>query len=99
MKHSKTTQKLENKLKKAIEQLEALANEDLEGFISISFTVKYDHFPNSLLVHCSFNDEDSLLNAKNSELKFQKKLHQLLFKQGILLKNSAHNLAFIKVEA
>ncbi|XPF95203.1 hypothetical protein ACM9HF_04085 [Colwellia sp. RE-S-Sl-9] len=95
MKHSKTTKKLQNKLDSTIEKLKVLLQEELIGFSDINFTVKFDNFPNSLLIHCVFDNEENLSTAKAIESTYQKKLHQLLFKQGILLKNSSHNLAFI----
>ncbi|WP_077342744.1 hypothetical protein [Pseudocolwellia agarivorans] len=98
MKHSKTTQKLQNKLDTTIEKLTTLLQEELTGFTHVSFTVKFDNFPNSLLVHCTFDNDVNLSAAKTIESTYQKKLHQLLFKQGILLKNSSHNLAFIQTK-
>lgn len=96
MKHSKTTLKLENKLITAIEKIKHLSNEEFNGFVDIDFTVRFDHFPNSLLVHCYFDNSANLAIAKEKESTYQKKLHQLLLKQGIVLKNSCHNLAFIQ---
>lgn len=98
MKHSKTTKKLQNKLEFSIEKLKTLLQEELTGYTDISFTVKFDNFPNSLLVHCIFDNDVNLSAAKTIESTYQKKLHQLLFKQGIVLKNSSHNLAFIQAE-
>ncbi|MEO9509424.1 MAG: hypothetical protein ABJG28_09565 [Nonlabens ulvanivorans] len=96
MKHSKTTQKLENRLLSTIKKIEALLSQEFTHFKEISYTVQYDNFPNSLLVHCSFDNEIDLAQVKTHEVNYQKKLHQLLFKQGIVLKNSNHNLAFIQ---
>ncbi|WP_076418697.1 hypothetical protein [Colwellia sp. UCD-KL20] len=98
MKHSKTTQKLQKNLDATIEKLTTLLQAELTGFIHVSFTVKFDNFPNSLLVHCTFDNEINLNAAKTLESSYQRKLHQLLFKQGILLKNSSHNLAFIQTK-
>ncbi|MDO7084417.1 hypothetical protein WNY51_02255 [Pseudocolwellia sp. AS88] len=94
IKHSQTTQKLENRLIATIEKVKSLS-EELTGFVNVNYTVKYDNFPNSLLVHCTFDTETNLAQAKVEEVNYQKNLHKLLFKQGIVLKNSSHNLVFI----
>ncbi|WP_426356975.1 hypothetical protein ACPUVO_10800 [Pseudocolwellia sp. HL-MZ19] len=96
MKHSKTTQKLENRLIATIEKMKILLAEELAGFVDINYVVKYDNFPNSLLMHCTFDKDTNLVQAKSQEVTYQKKLHRLLFKQGIVLKNSSHNLVFIQ---
>ena len=94
MKLSKTTKKLNTKLLSAIQKLKEQAERELVGLVNITHTVEFDHFPGSLLVTCHFKNELELAVAKELEKSFQKKLHALLFKQGILLKNPSHNLRF-----
>lgn len=96
MKHSKTTKKLSNKLHIVVEQIKTLSSEDFTGFTDISLTVKFDYFPGSILIICHFKDDESLAAAKGQESAYQKKLHKLLFKQGIVLKQPSQNLAFTK---
>lgn len=98
MKFSKTNQKLKTKLLACLKILEGKAAQEFSGFISLSHTVQFDYFPGSLLVTCYFQAEE-LAQAKVKEAKYQKSLHQLLFKQGILLKNPRVNLRFCLSEA
>jgi hypothetical protein len=94
MKMSKTTKKLNDRLLLVLEKLTLQAKEELEGLTSVSHTVKFDLFPGSLLVNCIFETQGYLDKAKPSEKQYQKKLNNMLLKQGILLKAPMHNLKF-----
>ena len=94
MKMSKTTKKLNDRLLLVLEKLTLQAKEEFEGLASVSHTVQFDLFPGSLLVKCTFNTQDLLDKAKLSEKQYQKKLNNMLLKQGILLKTPIHNLKF-----
>ncbi len=94
MKMSKTTKKLNDRLLLVIEKIRLQAKEELEGLSDVSHSVKFDLFPGSLLVSFSFETHDFLDKAKSSEKQYQKKLHNLLMKQGILLKEPKLNLIF-----
>jgi len=94
MKMSKTTKKLNDRLVLVLKKLTLQAKEELEGLTSVSHTVKFDLFPGSLLVNFAFETPDLLDKAKPSEKPYQKKLNNMLLKQGILLKESKHNLKF-----
>lgn len=98
MKHSKTTKKLSNKLNIVLAQIKTLLSEEFPNFTDVSLTVKFDYFPGSILLTCHFKDDESLTAAKAQESAYQKKLHKLLFKQGIVLKQPTQNLAFTKNE-
>lgn len=94
MKMSKTIKKLNDRMELAIKKIAAQANEDFAGFDSLEHTVQFDLFPGSLLVSCYFKSHDDLDKAMSSEKAYQKKLHNLLMKQGILLKEPKQNLKF-----
>ncbi|MGK0444180.1 MAG: hypothetical protein ACJA1U_001110 [Bermanella sp.] len=94
MKMSKTIKKLNDRLVIAVEKLAVQASEEFEGFVKLEHTVKFDLFPGSLLVSCYFETHDHLDKAMSSEKSYQKKLHNMLMKQGILLKEPTHNLKF-----
>lgn len=90
---SKICQRLNVKLLAVLEQV----NEEgklVNGYSHLTHTVQFDLFPSSLLVLCHFNDEQQLREAQGShvELKLQKKLHKLLLKKGIVLKDPKMNL-------
>ncbi len=94
MKMSKTTKKLNDRLILVLKNLTVQAKEELVGLDSVSHTVQFDLFPGSLLVKCTFDTQDLLDKAKPSEKQYQKKLNNMLLKQGILLKAPMHNLKF-----
>ena len=94
MKMSKTTKKLNDRLLLVLEKLTLQAKEELEGLASVSHTVQFDLFPGSLLVNCVFETQALLDTAKPSEQLYQKKLNNMLLKQGILLKEPKRNLKF-----
>jgi len=94
MKLSKVTKKLNNKLLNTLQTLQSQVSQQLNGFVKLEHTVQFDLFPSSLLVTCYFENDSLLAQAKASERLFQKQLHKLLFKQGILLKDPSHNLNF-----
>lgn len=95
MKHSKTTLKLQNKLAITEAYLTQIAKQELKGLINIMVSVKFDNFPNSLMVHCYFTHEQHVNEAKLHETRYQKLLHKQLLQKGIVLKNSKYNLAFV----
>ena len=96
MKMSKICQRLNVKLLAGLKQLDEEAKL-ITGYKDLSHTVQFDLFPSSLIVHCHFENEEQLLDAKNShvESKLQKRLHKLLMKKGIVLKDPKLNL-FLK---
>ena len=99
MKMSKTTKKLNDRLLLVLEKLTLQAKEELAGLASVSHTVQFDLFPGSLLVNCAFDTQALLDIAKPFEKQYQKKLNNMLLKQGILLKEPKRNLKFgVKVD-
>ncbi len=90
---SKICQRLNEKLLTVLAQI----NEEgklVDGYSHLSHTVQFDCFPGSLLVLCHFNESQQLKVAQDSHIenKLQKKLHKLLLKKGIILKNPKMNL-------
>jgi hypothetical protein len=96
MKMSKITQRLNQKLLVALDQVNEEAKL-VDGFSHLSHTVQFDLFPGSLLVHCHFNETQQLLVAQGShvETKLQKQLSKLLLKKGIVLKDPKMNLKLL----
>ena len=98
MKISKTIRKLNDKLAASIQTINALASEELEGFVKLDHSIQFDLFPGSLLVSCYFESHDHLDKAMKFEKKYQKKLSILLLKHGIKLKDAKQNLKFYVLE-
>lgn len=95
MKMSKTIKKLNDRLETCVETLAQELNTELDGIHDIGHTIQFDLFPGSLLVTVEFETHDFLDKARSSEKRFQKRLHNLLLKQGILLKTPQNNLTFL----
>ncbi|KJZ15214.1 hypothetical protein TW85_06420 [Marinomonas sp. S3726] len=103
MKHSKVTQKLNQKVIAAVDVVEAQLfaavgadsiEDKTKGFLGIVYDVNFSNFPASLDVRCYFEDDTALASMKEQESLFQKKLHQQLFKRAIILKDARNNLHF-----
>ncbi len=93
MKMSKICQRLNDKLLAALTIIDEEAKL-VEGYSHLSHTVQFDCFPGSLLVQCHFDEDQQVRAAKGChvETKLQKRLHKLLLKKGILLKEPKKNL-------
>ena len=93
MKMSKICHRLNNKLLAVLVQINEEAKQ-VDGFSHLSHSVQFDCFPASLLVYCHFSEAQQLRVAQSShaETKLQKKLHKLLFKKGVVLKDPKMNL-------
>jgi len=90
---SKICHRLNKNLLAVLAQISEEAKQ-VDGFSHLSHTVQFDCFPASLLVHCHFSGAQQLRVAQSNhaETKLQKKLHKLLLKKGIVLKNPKMNL-------
>lgn len=99
MKMSKTIKKLNDRLQTALRTLSDEAKQEFEGVEGVSHTIQFDLFPGSLLVTVRFQSHDLLDKARSSEKRYQKRLHNMLMKQGILLKQPKQNLKFGLIEA
>ncbi len=95
MKQSKTVKKLDAKVIQTSETLSELLTSEFSSFKSLSYTVEFDLFPSSLLFSCIFDNNIDFNQIKSEEKTYQKKLHKLLLKKGIVLKKPTQNLRFI----
>lgn len=95
MKISKTIKKLNDRLVGCIDTLSNELKAELDGIHHVEHSIQFDLFPGSLLVSVEFQSHDYLDKALSSQKRFQKRLHNLLLKQGILLKTPQNNLAFL----
>jgi hypothetical protein len=95
MKQSKTVKKLAAKVVQVSEAMQDLLTTEFSSFESLSYTVEFDLFPSSLIFSCVFKDTTEFERIKKEEKTYQKNLHKLLFKKGIVLKTPTLNLRFI----
>lgn len=97
MKLTKTCRKLNGYTAKAVAMVEQLAKAEIAGFISLSYTASFNHFPASLRVKCLFTDDQALQQAKMSgaEKLLQKWVHNQMFKVGFVLKDARQNVILV----
>lgn len=99
MKQSKTVKKLVTKVVQVSEIMNELLAIEFSSFESLSHTVEFDLFPGSLLFTCLFEKPTDFKAIKAEEKTYQNKLHKLLLKKGIVLKQPSQNLRFITEES
>lgn len=101
MKLTKTTQKLENNICKALTIVCEDKLHEVEGFCWLTHRVNYTDFPGSLVVTCVFDTEESIEKMKQAQLddSFKKSIQKQLLKIGVTLKNMNRNIHFDSEEA
>ncbi len=94
MKLTKTCRIIDGYIQKAVAVVEEQAKAEIEGFVSLSYTASFNHFPASLRVICLFTDDNALATAKTSgaEQLLQKWVHKQMFKVGFVLKDARNNV-------
>ena len=93
--NSKTTDKLNNNVRKALAQanIKALL---IEGFERFSYTVEWQNFPNSLKVNCHFPSPEALkvISSEENKVVMIKVIQSSFLKQGIKFKDVRANVLF-----
>ncbi len=101
MKLSKTNQKLDNNLCKALTVACESSLGNIVGFSWLTHRVNYTNFPGSLVVTCVFNtDEDieTMLALKQDEI-LRATIQKQLLKVGIVVKNIKQCVRFDSEQA
>lgn len=93
---NKTVKKLDNNVVQALTKVCDFAKANIDGFVWLTHTADYSNFPNSLVVTCVFDTQQSLDQARSisDNMVLIKLVHQHLLKAGILLKQAKHNVRF-----
>lgn len=101
MKLTKTTQKLDNNICKALTLVCEDKLHEIDGFCWLTHRVNYTDFPASLIVTCVFDTDQSIENMKVNDLDnaFRQSIQQALLKIGVILKNINRNIHFDSEEA
>lgn len=101
MKLTKTNQKIDNNICKAL----TIACENsllkVSGFVWLTHRVNYTHFPESLVVTCVFDKELSIevIKKQQDDSALYNAIHKELLKVGVVLKNIKQQVHFDSEEA
>ena len=101
MKISKTNQKLDDNICKALTIACESSLHDIAGFSWLTHRVSYTNFPGSLVITCVFNtDEDieAMLALKQDEI-LRTTIQKQLLKVGVVVKNIKQCVRFDSEEA
>ena len=98
---NKTVKKLDNSVVKALTKVCARAIAEIPDFVWLTHKADFSNFPNSLVVTCVFQSNESLQKVKQQkqDIMLTKWVQGELLKVGILLKQAKRNLAFDSEEA
>lgn len=101
MKKSKTTEKLDKNICKALTIACENSLHTIEGFSWLTHRVNFTNFPASLIVTCVFEtDEDIKQMAENNLADgFRKSIQKELLKVAVIIKNLNRNIQFDSEEA
>jgi hypothetical protein len=101
MKLTKTTQKLDNNICKALTIACENSLHKIAGFCWLTHRANYTNFPASLIVTCVFNTEEDIEIMKANDLAtgFKQDIQTQLLKIGVILKNMNQNIHFDSEEA
>lgn len=101
MKLTKTTQKLDNNICKALTIACENSLHQIAGFSWLTHRANYTNFPASLIVTCVFETENDIeeMKANNLAKDFQQDIQKQLLKIGVILKNINRNIHFDSEEA
>jgi hypothetical protein len=101
MKLTKTTQKLDDNICKALTIACESSLHTIEGFTWLTHRANYTNFPASLIVTCVFETEEHIAQIKTDQLDvdFRKSIQTQLLKVGVIIKNLNQNIQFDSEEA
>jgi hypothetical protein len=101
MKLSKTTQKLDNNICKALTIACESSLHIIDGFSWLTHRANFTNFPASLIVTCVFETDQDIVNMQEKQLAddFRKDIQKQLLKVGVIVKSLERNIHFDSEEA
>ena len=101
MKLTKTTQKLDNNICKALTIACESSLHVIDGFSWLTHRANYTNFPASLIVTCVFETDQDIVNMQEKQLAdaFRKDIQKQLLKVGVIVKSLERNIHFDSEEA
>lgn len=101
MKLSKTNQKIENNICKALTIACESSLHEVKGFVWLTHRANYTNFPASLVVTCVFDTVEDIteIKAKNDDELLRGVIQKQLLKIGIVVKNIKQCVRFDSEQA
>ena len=101
MKLSKTNQKIDNNICKALTLACESSLHEIEGFVWLTHRANYTNFPGSLVVTCVFNTaiEIEAMKTKQQDEFLRTSIQKQLLKVGVVVKNINRCVLFDSEEA
>lgn len=101
MKLSKTNQKIDNNVCKALTIACESSLHDVSGFVWLTHRANYTNFPASLVITCVFstNEEISEMKAQQQDEILRSSIQKQLLKIGVVVKNIKQSVRFDSEEA
>lgn len=101
MKLSKTNQKIDNNVCKALTIACESSLHDVAGFVWLTHRANYTNFPASLVITCVFNTEEEVtaMKAEQQDELLRASIQKQLLKVGVVVKNIKQCVRFDSEEA
>jgi len=101
MKLSKTNQKIDNNVCKALTIACESSLHEVTGFVWLTHRANYTNFPASLIITCVFNTNEEIdaMKALNHDDFLRDSIQQQLLKVGVVVKNIKNTVHFDSEEA
>lgn len=101
MKLSKTNQKIDNNVCKALTIACESSLHDVAGFVWLTHRANYTNFPASLVITCVFNTEEEIeaMKTLQQDETMMATIQKQLLKVGVVVKNIKKNVHFDSEQA
>ena len=101
MKLTKTNQKIDNNICKALTVACESSLHEVAGFVWLTHRANYTHFPSSLVVTCIFNTDAEIeaMQLKKHDELLRTVIQKQLLKVGVVIKNLKQSVRFDSEEA
>ena len=101
MKLSKTNQKIDNNVCKALTIACETSLHDVAGFVWLTHRANYTNFPASLVITCVFNTDEEIeaMKALQQDETMMATIQKQLLKVGVVVKNINKSVHFDSEEA
>ena len=101
LKLSKTNQKIDNNVCKALTIACEHSLHEVKGFVWLTHRANYTNFPASLVVTCVFERQTDIdeMKEQHQDEQLQHNIQKHLLKVGVVLKNVKHQVRFDSEEA
>lgn len=101
MKLSKTSQKIDNNVCKALTIACESSLHEVEGFVWLTHRANYTNFPASLVITCVFNTDEEVIAMKAAQQDefLRLSIQKQLVKVGVVVKNIKNTVNFDSEES